>query len=414
MPIQSRDNAAVSESKPGRPPPLSRSFHYFLWTRFLGTAANQMLLVALAWQMYDLTGSAWDLGLVGLLQFIPTLLLTIPSGQLADRMDRRIVLGASLLLQSLLALVLAWSTMSGWVDRTVIFAVSVMLGVTRALQTPAQQAIVPSLVPKPQLAQAMASSTAMMKIAVIGGPAIGGFLYATGANIVYGICVGLSVASLAFVASIQKAPPLPRPKVTFATMFAGLAYIWRQKVILGAISLDLFAVVLGGVTALMPIYAKDILHTGPWGLGLLRAAPAIGALLMAAVMARHPVQSRIGHKLFWGVAVYGVAILVFAFSHNFVLSMVALAASGAGDMISIVVRQTLVQIETPEEMRGRVSAVNATFISASNQLGEFRAGGVAALIGAFGSAIVGGAGTLLVVALWIRLFPSLARRDRFQ
>jgi MFS family permease len=395
---------------------LSRSFKFFLWTRLLGTAANQMLLVALGWQMYDLTGSAWDLGLVGLLQFIPALLLTIPAGQLIDRVDRRLVLAASLAIQGAAALMLAWASAGHWVQRDLILALSVAMGVARALQAPAQQAIVPSLVPADQLARAMVVSTAMMKIAVIGGPALGGFLYALGAVVVYGVCAFIGLLSLICVASIRKAPPLPREKVTFATLFAGFHFIWEKKVVLGAMSLDLFAVVLGGATALLPIYAKDILHTGPWGLGLLRAAPAMGALVMAWAMGRWPLERRVGHKMFAAVAIYGVAIFAFALSTNFIVAMLALAVSGAADMVSIVIRQTLVQLETPEEMRGRVSAVNATFIGASNQLGEFRAGATAALpfLGAVGAVVLGAVGTLIVTALWMRLFPSLAARDQLR
>jgi MFS family permease len=396
------------------PEPLCASFHRFLWTRLLGTAANQMLLVALAWQMYDLTSSAWDLGLVGLVQFLPALVLTIPAGQLVDRVDRRWVLAMSLALQAVVALLLAWASAGGWVERGLILGLSVALGVARALQAPAQQAIVPALVPREQLPRAMALSTAMMKVAVIGGPALGGFLYVTGAAVVYGVCAALSVVSLAFVASIQRAKPLPREPITLASMFAGFRFIWNHKVALGAISLDLFAVLLGGATALLPIYARDVLHTGPWGLGLLRSAPAIGGLLMAVVLARAPIERHIGRRMFVSVGIYGVAILVFAVSSDFVLSMVALAVSGAADMVSIVIRQTLVQLETPEEMRGRVSAVNATFIGASNQLGEFRAGATAEWLGAVGSVVVGGAGTLLVVALWVRLFPDLARIDSWR
>jgi MFS family permease len=394
--------------------PLSPSFRHFLWTRLLGTFANQMLLVALAWQMYDLTASAWDLGLVGLMQFIPALVLTIPAGQLVDRVDRRLVLGFSLGLQGVVALLLAWGSWSGWVQRDLILGLSVVLGIVRALQAPAQQAIVPSLVPREQLSKAMATSTAMMKIAVIGGPALGGFLYATGPEVVYGLCTVASVASLAFVASIRRAEPLPREPVTLSTLFAGFRFIWTHKIVLGAISLDLFAVLLGGATALLPIYAKDVLDTGPWGLGLLRSAPAMGALVMAVVIARASIERNIGSRMFVSVAIYGAAILVFAVSGNFILSMAALAVGGAADMNSIVIRQTLVQMQTPEEMRGRVSAVNATFIGASNQLGEFRAGATAAYLGAVGSVILGGAGTLLIVALWMRWFPELAKMDTWK
>ena len=379
----------------------------------LSTAANQMVLVALAWQMYDLTGSAWDLGLVGLLQFVPTLLFTIPAGHLADRIDRRLVIALAIVLQLFAAALLAWGSAAGFVDRNVIFVASIGLGIARAIQAPAQQAIVPALVGAADLPRAMAISTAAMKIAVVAGPAIGGFVYVGGPAIAYGACALTFVVSMAFALAIPRVQvKKAQEPASLATVFAGFAFIGKRPVVLGAISLDLFAVVLGGVTALLPIYAKDILHTGPWGLGLLRAAPAIGALVMGVVLAYVPLHRHVGRRLFVSVAIYGVSILVFAFSTNFIVAMVALAASGAADMVSIVVRQTLVQLETPDEMRGRVSAVNATFISASNQLGEFRAGATAALLGPVGSAVVGGVGTLIVVALWVRLFPQLAHRDK--
>jgi MFS family permease len=393
--------------------PLSRSFHFFLWTRLLSTAANQVLLVALGWQMYDLTASAWDLGLVGLLQFVPTVAFTIPSGQLADRADRRRVISAAIAVMLCAAALLAWGSAGHWIGRDLILGVSVLLGLARALLTPAQQAIVPALVPGDQLPRAMALSAAVMKVAVVAGPALGGFIYALGPVWAYGLCIVVLVAAIGCVLSIHHVPLIKgKDPASFASMFAGFGFIFHKPVVLGAISLDLFAVVLGGATALLPIYAKDILQTGPWGLGLLRAAPAVGALALAAWITRHPLERRVGRTLFVSVAIYGASILVFAFSQNFVLSMAALAVSGAADMVSVVVRQTLVQIETPDEMRGRVSAVNATFISTSNQLGEFRAGATAAWLGPVGSVILGGVGTLIVVALWIRLFPPLAKRDR--
>ena len=391
---------------------MSRSFHFFLWTRFLGTAANQMLLVALGWQMYDLTGSALDLGFVGLLQFIPTLAFTIPAGQLADRVDRRIVLGASLAVQGLTAAVLTWASFTGIVDAGIIFGLSIALGISRALQAPALQSIVPSLVPKEELTQAMALSTSAMKIAVIGGPALGGFLYAAGASVVYGVCFGLNLVSLLTVASIPRVLHRSKEPVSWNSVFAGFAFLWNHKVALGAISLDLFAVLLGSVTALLPIFARDILHVGPWGLGRLRAAPAVGALAMGIYLARDPIERHVGRKLLVAIGIYGISVLGFALSSEFWLSLAMLAIGGSADMVSIVVRQTLVQLETPDDMRGRVSAVNSTFISASNQLGEFRAGATAALIGAVPSVVVGGAGTVLVVALWTRLFSQLAHRDR--
>jgi MFS family permease len=340
-------------------------------------------------------------------------LLTIPAGQLADRVDRRAVLGASLALQAVAALLLGAATWGQWIGRDLILFIGVMLGCVRALQAPAQQALVPSLVPAGDLPRAMAMSTASMKIASIGGPAVGGFIYAVGPEALYVTCVVMGLISLFTVATIQRVEvPKSKEPVSWKSVFAGVDYIWHRKVILGAISMDLFAVVLGGATALLPIFARDVLHTGPWGLGLLRSAMGVGGLIMAIWLARRPLDRKVGRTMFAAVAIYGLGILVFAFSTQFILSFLALAVAGAGDMISIVIRQTLVQLETPNEMRGRVSAVNATFIGASNQLGEFRAGAMAEWLGPIGSVVAGAVGTLIVVALWIPLFPPLARRDK--
>src|SRR5450631_4693097 len=312
------DSAGTAD--PARP--LSRSFHFFLWTRLLSTAANQVLLVALGWQMYDLTASAWDLGLVGLLQFVPTVAFTIPSGQLADRVDRRRVISAAIAVMLCAAALLAWGSAGRWIGRDLILGVSVLLGLARALLTPAQQAIVPALVPGDQLPRAMALSAAVMKVAAVAGPALVGFIYALGPVWAYGLCIVVLVAAIGCVLSIHHVPLIKgKDPASFASMFAGFGFIFHKPVVLGAISLDLFAVVLGGATALLPIYAKDILQTGPWGLGLLRAAPAVGALALAAWIARHPLERRVGRTLFVSVAIYGAAILVFAFSRNFVLSM---------------------------------------------------------------------------------------------
>jgi MFS family permease len=397
----------------GGGPPLSTSFRRFLWARLAGNAALQMLLVALGWQIYELTASAWDLGLVGLLQFLPALVLTIPAGQLIDRVDRRKVLAGALAIQAAVAGVLAWASFGHWVARDLILGLAMAIGVSRALQMPAQQAMIPTLVELPELPRATALASTVMKVAVVGGPALGGFVYASGADVVYGASALLLAASLAFVLAIAPArsPPAREP-VSWESVFAGFAFVWRHKVALGAISLDLFAVLLGGATALLPIYAKDVLEVGPWGLGLLRSAPAIGALLVGAWLARRPLGARVGRTMFVSVAIYGAAILAFGLSHWFWLSLAALAVSGGADMVSVVIRLTLIQVETPDEMRGRVSAVNSVFIGASNELGEFRAGAMAAGIGAVGSVIVGALGTLAVAALWIRLFPSLWRRDR--
>ena len=393
--------------------PLPRDFRRFLGVRLAGTAANQMLLVALGWQMYDLTGSAWDLGLVGLVQFVPALLLTIPAGQLVDRVDRRAVVVASLLLQAGVAGVLGWASATDVVGRNLILALSVVIGIARALQMPAQQALVPSLVEPKALPRALATSSSVMQVAIIGGPALGGFLYALGGTVTYGAAFALLAVAIGAATSIRaRTGTLAKPPMTLQSLFAGFGFIARERVILGAMSLDLFAVLLGGALALLPMFAKDVLHTGAWGLGLLRAAPAAGAFLMGVTLAHRPLRGRVGHWMFGAVAIYGVATLAFALSTVFVVSFALLAISGAADTVSVVIRQTLVQLETPDAMRGRVSAVNSTFIGASNQLGEFRAGAIAAWLGPVGSVVVGALGTLLVVALWMRLFPALVRRDR--
>jgi MFS family permease len=394
--------------------PLSHpSFKRFWLGRIAGTMAAQMLMVALGWQMYELTGSAWDLGLVGLYQFAPALALALLAGHVNDRYDRRRVLAACLVLQFAVAVLLLAATQGALASRTLILALSLVLGVARAFQMPAQQALAPLLVPPQILPRALALSSAAMQAAIIAGPAIGGFVYAAGATAVYALCTLLFVAAAACVASIvYERQPQPREPVTLKTLFAGVSFVRHRPVVLGAISLDLFAVLLGGATALLPMFAKDVLHVGPWGLGLLRAAPAAGALAVSLWLARHPVDRRVGRWLFGAVALYGVATLVFAVSDVFVLSLLALAVSGGADMVSIVIRQSLVQLETPDAMRGRVSAVNSIFIGASNQLGEFESGATAAFLGPVGSVLLGGMGTLVVVALWMRWFPDLARRDR--
>jgi MFS family permease len=397
-----------------RPEPLTRAFHFFLATRLLGTLANQMLLLALGWQMYDLTERPLDLGLVGLFQFMPSILLTIPAGQLVDVIDRRFVLAMSLALQSVVAIVLAFGSHGGWVSRDLILGLGILLGGARALQAPALQALVPTLVRSDQLSRAMAMSSAAMKFAVVAGPAIGGFLYASGAFVVYAVCSGFSTFSLVTTFMIAKTPKRAREPMTLASMFAGWHYIRTHPVVLGAISLDLFAVLLGGATALLPIYARDILATGPWGLGLLRASPAVGALLVGFVLARLPMERHVGRRMFIAVGIYGISTLVFAYSRSFALSLAMLAISGAADMVSVVVRQTLVQIRTPDELRGRVSGVNSTFISASNQLGEFRSGTMAQFLGAPGSVVVGAIGTIATVGIWSKVFPQLARLDRWK
>jgi MFS family permease len=387
------------------------SFIRFWAGRVAGTMANQMVMVAVGWQMYDLTHSAWNLGLVGLFQFVPALALALVSGHIADRHDRRHIVALAMTLQLVAALALLGATHEGWISRDLILGVSLLLGVARSFQMTAQQALTPLLVPASSLSRAMAFSSSGNQAAIIGGPALGGFLYAAGASLVYMVCAALFVLGASLVWSARyDHKPAPRAPVTMHTLLAGVRFIRAKPVVLGAISLDLFAVLLGGAVALLPIYARDILHVGPEGLGLLRGAPAIGALLMSLVLARWTIRSRAGTLLFSCVAIFGVTTIVFGLSHWFWLSMVALFINGAVDMVSVVVRQTLVQLDTPDEMRGRVSAVNAIFIGASNQLGEFESGATAALFGPVGAVVLGGAGTLLVVGLWMRWFPELRNR----
>ena len=392
-----------------------------MWlARLSSTAGQQMLMVAVGWQMYELTGSAWDLGLVGLYQFAPALLLTLVAGHAADRLHRGRIIAACLLVQAVVAFTLmsatlGWGTGGAWVGRDLLLGLSVMLGMARAFQMPAQQAIAPLLVPAAILPRATAFNSAGSQVAVIGGPALGGLVFVAGAAAVYATCFALFVVGSVLMALVryQQAPPSAEP-VTLQSVFAGVSFVWRSKLLLGATTLDLFAVLLCGATALLPMFAKDILHTGPWGLGLLRAAPAVGALLMSVVLTRWPFERRVGRKLLLAVGIYGLSMLVFGLSTSLVLSMLALAVSGAADMVSVVIRITLVQLETPDEMRGRVSAVNSIFIGASNQLGEFESGVTAAWLGPVGSVLLGGVGTLLVAVAWLRLFPSLATRDRMQ
>jgi MFS family permease len=390
-----------------------RRFMRYWVSRLTGNLANQMLLVALAWQMYEITGSAWDLGLVGLYQFVPALLLTLVAGQVADRFNRGHIILACFAAQAVTSAVLLLAALDGWLHRELLLVLSIVLGAARAFQMPAQQALLPLLVTERLFPRAMAFSAGGLQVSVMGGPALGGFLFAAGAPVVYGVCLGLMLLACGLMLRVKIAPVAPSHEpVTLETVLAGVVFVWRRKLLLGAISLDLFAVLLGGATALLPIYAKDILMVGPWGLGLLRAAPALGALVMSVVLTRWPLQEKVGRKLLLSVAVFGVAIMVFAVSTSFWLSMAALALSGAADMVSVVIRQTLVQLETPDEMRGRVSAVNTIFIGASNQLGEFESGATAALMGPVAAALVGGVGTIGVALLWGRWFPSLARRNR--
>ncbi len=370
-----------------------------------------MMMVAVGWQMYELTASAWDLGLVGLFQFAPSLALVLVAGHVVDRFQRARIVALCMLIQAVLALVLVLVSATGSAQREWLLGLSVVLGTVRAFQFPAQQALTPALVPAHLLARALAISSAGWQGAVIAGPAIGGALYVAGAAWVYGTCVALFAAAGVLCSTIRHLPLPIRDEMSWARLLAGVHYVRENKVVLGAISLDLFAVLLGGAVALLPMFARDILHVGSWGLGLLRAAPALGALAMSLALARWPIQRRTGHVLLGAVALYGMATLAFGLSTHFVFSLGLLAVAGAADMVSVVIRQTLVQLETPDAMRGRVGAVNSVFVGGSNQLGEFESGATAAWLGPVGSVVLGGVGTVIVAALWLRLFPALAQRD---
>lgn len=393
---------------------LFRQQHFirFWWARMVGVTGNQMLMLALSWHMYDITGSAWDLGLVGLFQFAPALLLTLPAGHLADRWHRGRIFAGCMMAQAVAALLLVVWTHSGLVNRELILLISGMLGAARAFQMPVQQALTPLLVPPHMLQRALAMSSSGMHMAIIGGPALGGVLYVAGPVVVYLCCAGLLLMAFLLTLWVRYRHSPSTKAATWRMVLAGLHFVWQRKVLLGAISLDLFAVLLGGATALLPIFARDILLVGPAGLGLLRSAPAVGALLMSLVLTRWPLQRRVGHWLLGSVAVFGVATIAFGLSTSLMVSTSLMALAGAADSISVVIRSTLVQLETPDELRGRVSAVNSIFIGASNQLGEFESGATAALFGPVGSVLIGGVGTLLVALGWMALFPALARRDR--
>jgi MFS family permease len=373
-----------------------------------------MQAVAVSWQMYDLTHNPLDLGLVGLTQFIPAVLLVLVAGHLADRYDRRWIVRACQFAAGAAVVLLAVGTAKGLLTRDAILAIVFVIGAARAFEATTLQTLLPAIVPLPMLARATAGSLSATQVAIIAGPAIGGLLYAVSPVLVYALCCLLYFSAGLLVSLIrsERLPPTREP-ISFPVLFAGFSYIRHNPIVLGAISLDLFAVLLGGATALLPVFARDIFETGPWGLGLLRASPGAGALLSALVMTRWPPRRGIGRIMFGAVAVFGVAIIVFALSRSFSLSMLALGALGAADTISVVIRQTLVQLETPDEMRGRVSAVNSLFVQASNQLGEFRAGLMAALIGTVPTVLIGGIGTLLVVLLGRKIFSALYRVDTF-
>jgi len=388
------------------------AFTRFWLARGASGFAYQMSAVAIGWQIYALTGNVFNLGLAGLMEFLPQFLLTLVVGHVADRVDRRLIVVISQFTQCLLAAFLAAGTLGRILSLHGIFACIFLIGIARAFETPSIQALLPGLVPPDELPSRLAFAGSVFKFSVIAGPALGGFLYVAGPEIVYATAAGVSLAGSICVAGIQKAKSATRkPPASLRSVLGGIEYIRAHPDILGAISLDLFAVLLGGATSLLPVYAKDILRTGPWGLGILRAAPSVGALAMSLYLTKHTFKRNVGRTMFIAVAVFGIATVVFGLSRSLALSVAALLVLGASDMISVVIRATLVQLDTPDELRGRVSAVNAIFIGTSNQLGDFESGLMAAWLGAVSAVVAGGVGTLAVVALWMRFFPGLRRRD---
>lgn len=383
--------------------------------RFFVVAATEMQSVAVGWQVYEITRRPIDLGYVGLVQFVPVIGLFLIAGHVVDRFNRKSVLMLCMVGMAICSALLFEIARSGTMDVRPIYAVLFLLGIVRAFNGPAGRSLLPALVPDEVFPNAVAWNATTFQAATILGPALGGVLYAAlrGPAGVYATSLGASLlASIAIIRMKLRQFERAREEVSMRTVLAGLHYIWTHKIILGSISLDLFAVLLGGSVALLPVYAREILHTGPWGLGMLRAAPGVGALLMAIALAYRPLRNRVGKTMLLCVAAFGAFTIVFGISHSMVVSLLALLLVGATDMVSVVVRGTLVQVATPDVVRGRVNAVDMIFIGASNEFGEFESGVTAAWFGTVPAVIIGGMGTLAVVGLWAWMFPELRRADR--
>jgi MFS family permease len=392
----------------------NRNLAFYLSSRFLGTIAVQMQSVAVGWQVYQLTGSLFDLGLIGLAQFAPFLLLILWAGHVADTHNRRTIIQLCQATQLLCSVLLLAFTFSGSKSVWMVFAILVLYGSARAFMMPASQAVLRNIVPNQDFGEAVALSSSTFHVAVIAGPVLGGLLYAAGPSTVYLVSAALLLAAVVLMGITRSAPQaMNRNPASWHTVLEGLRFVWSRPIVLGAISLDLFAVLFGGATALLPAYAHDVLHTGATGLGLLRTAPGAGAALCSVALAFFPIRRRVGIWMFGGVAVFGLATLVLGWTASFAVALAALCLLGAGDMISVYVRHLLVQYETPDEIRGRVSAVNSVFIGASNELGEFESGLTAGWFGLVRAILLGGAATLAVTGIWSLLFPVLSRMDRF-
>ncbi|MGB6256126.1 MAG: MFS transporter [Bradyrhizobium sp.] len=391
------------------------SFLFFLLSRSFTRFASQIGAVAIGWQIYDLTGSAFDLGMVGLVQFLPTALLVFVAGHTADKFERKRVVQLCQLAEAATALFLCWGSYGGWLTGVHIYIATVVLGMAGAFESPTIAAMLPLIAPQGSLQRATALSSAAAQVATITGPALGGIAYAFAPGLPYGLMLVFWLFSAVLTGGIKvRETEAAKDAATADDVFAGVRFIRNNSAILGTISLDLFAVLFGGVTALLPIYARDILMAGPFGLGILRAAPAVGALMMTTILARHAIDRRVGMRMFQAVIVFGVATIVFALSHWMWLSVLALAVLGAADTVSVVIRFSLVQLSTPNEMRGRVGAVNFLFINASNYLGQFESGVAAALLGTVASAVLGGVATVAIALMWMKLFPKLREVERLE
>lgn len=405
----------VDQSVAHSAPPPGGALLKLIGGRLFGAMATQMQSVVVGWQVFAISHDPLSLGYVGLAQFLPMFALTLPAGDLADRVERRLILATSILVQGLASGLFLILTLEGPHSVKPFYAVLVLFGMARAFSGPAMQSFLPLLVSRERLDKAIAWNSSAFQIAVIAGPALGGGLYLLGPTIAYAACLGLFLAGGLVVLSIavRRCPEAaPHGLSAFARFSAGIAYVRRQPVVLGAISLDLFAVLFGGATALLPVYAREILAVGPGGLGLLRSSVAVGAFATAVVLSRYSLRRHAGPVMFACVALFGAATIVFGLSTNFAISLAALAVVGGSDMISVYVRSTLIQMATPDAMRGRVSAVNMLFIGASNELGEFESGVTASWFGTVPAVVIGGLGTLLVVGTWMRLFPALRKVDR--
>lgn len=393
-----------------------RDFRLFWAAVFTLSLAAQMAAVAIGWQVYEISGRALDLGLIGLFEFLPLPLLALPAGQLADRVSRRLLYATSAAIYSavfggLLAITLA-EVRATWP----YFALAFLTGIAWALGWPASRALSPSLVPGELLPRAMAQYSAAWQIASVAGPALGGLLFVVGPSLTYATAIVLTAVAFGSVLAIRDrgAALVSTATPTLRELLAGVALVRRTPVLLGAISLDLFAVLFGGAVALLPVFAKDILEVGPVGLGALRSAPAVGALIAALVLARRPLAGNVGRILLMAVGAFGVSMVVFGLSRSFALSLAALVFGGGTDMVSVVLRATILPLVTPDELLGRANAVEMVFISASNELGAFESGAAAALVGVVPAVVIGGCATIVIALLWGRVFPSLARVDRLE